>query len=599
MLFLDLAKELSKLEQESSRLKMMSIVSNIFEKTTTSEIDTLIYLLLGQFGARFKELDLGVADKTIIAALSRSTGLDKERIEKEYRELGDLGLVGEKLVKSKIQKKLFSKKIDISEVYSLFKKIALAEGKGAIAEKINYLSNLINNSSPLEVKYIIRIAQKNMRLGLSTSTIIDALSLFFLDSYKKQNQLTYKHYLEKYGQEEADRYLRYDLKSKIEAKYNIFPDLGTLAKKMFSKGIGGLYEIEITLFVPVLPALAERLPTIEKVVEKLGTCYVEPKYDGFRLQCHYDGEKVKLFTRNLEDMSDLFPDAVKTIKKAVKKYPIIFECEAIGYNKKENKYYPFQVTIKRKRKYDIEDVSKQIPLRLVVFDIMYLNKSLIDLPFEERRKILRTAIKESADLVFPKGLLTKDPKKIREYFVQVLSEGNEGIMLKDPKASYTAGARKFAWVKYKKSYSSKASDTLDLVIMGYFSGKGQRSKFGIGALLVGCRNKKTGKIETVAKVGSGLTEASLEEINVLLEKIRVPKKPEEYFSDLVPDFWVYPKYVVEIFYDEITKSPVHTCAKEELGGLALRFPRFARLRSDKDPESTNTTEEIISLFNAQ
>ncbi len=595
MLFSEFANDLSNLEQEPSRLKMMCQIENIFKKTDSNEIDTIIYLLLGQFGAKYKSLDLGIAEKTILVALSKSTGKEKEQVEDEYKKLGDLGLTAEKVMGSKYQRNLFSKKKDLFEVYNLFEKMAVAEGKGAIDEKMNYLINLINNSSPIEAKYIVRIAEKNMRIGLSNSTIIDALSLYFLEAYKTGNKREYHVFVDKYGAE-ADRYFRYDIKTRIESKYNIYPDLGSIAKKLFINGVKGLDEIDVTPFVPVLPALAERLPTIEKIVEKLGKCVVEPKYDGFRLQCHYDGENVKLFTRNLEDMSDIFPDVVKTIKENVKKYPIIFECEAIGYNKKEKKYYPFQVTIKRKRKYDISEVSKEIPLRMIVFDIMYLKKSLIDLSFVDRRKILKETMVENENLAFPKFIFSDDPKEIRAYFDLVTADGNEGIMLKDPAANYTAGARKFAWVKYKKSYNSKTIDSLDLVILGYFLGKGQRSKFGIGALLVGCYNDDEEKYQTIAKVGSGLTDAGLEEFKDVLEKISKKTKPMDYDSELEPDFWVSPKYVVEVLYDEITKSPIHTCAKREIGGLALRFPRLIKFRPDKNPERADKANDVKNLF---
>ena len=598
MLFLDLSKMLEEIEKEPSRLKMMTLASQILDKTNKKEVDVLIYLLLGQFGATYKEIDFGIAEKTIISALSKATGIDKEKINKELRKLGDLGLVGEQIISSKVQKSLFSKKLIVAEVYSSFEKLAKMGGKGSIADKTNILVQMINNANPIEAKYIIRIAQKNMRLGLANSTIIDSLSLKFLKDYKESNLEEFEKLKEDYG-EDVERYLRYKFKEKIESKYNIYPDLGGIAKKLFEKGSNGLRDIGITPFVPVMPALAERLPSIGKIIEKLGKSIVEPKFDGFRLQCHYDGKEVKLFTRNLEDMSEIFPDAVETIKKSVKKYPIIFECEAIGYNEKEDKYYPFQVTMKRKRKYDIPGVSKQIPLRLVVFDIMYLKGSLIDKPLLERKQILENAMAPNKNLIFPENIYTDDVPRIQKFFERVLSEGNEGIMLKDPNAIYTAGARKFAWVKYKKSYSSRAKDTLDLLDMGYFSGKGQRSKFGIGALLVGSYNEKENRYESIAKLGSGLTEENLESLQKALSEIKETEKPKEYVSGINPHVWVRPKYVVEVLYDEITKSPTHLCAKDEMGGLALRFPRLIKIRSDKNKVQTSTTKEVLELFKSQ
>jgi len=589
---------LEEIEKEPSRLKMMGLTSQILDKTNEREVDVLIYLLLGQFGARYKEIDLGIAEKTIISALSKATGIDKEKVDAEFKKLGDLGLVSEKIISGKVQRSLFSKKLSVIDVYSAFEKLASIGGKGSIDDKTNILVQLINNASPQESKFIIRIAQKNMRLGLANSTIMDSLSLKFLKDYKENNSEEFNDLKQDYG-EDVDRYLRYKFKEKIESKYNIYPDLGGIAKKLFEKGSNGLRDIGITPFVPVMPALAERLPSIDKIIEKIGKSFVEPKFDGFRLQCHYDGKKVKLFTRNLEDMSDIFPDAVETIKKSVKKYPIIFECEAIGYNEKEDKYYPFQVTIKRKRKYAIADVSKQIPLRLVVFDIMYLRGSLIDKPLLERKQILEESIATNKNLIFPENIFTDNVSRIQKFFEKALEEGNEGIMLKDPNSGYIAGARRFAWVKYKKSYNSKAKDTLDLLVIGYFSGKGQRSKFGIGALLVGSYNAKEGVYESIAKLGSGLTEENLEILQKALAEIKEADKPKEYISGIVPDVWVKPKYVVEVLYDEITRSPMHMCAKKEEGGLALRFPRLLRIRSDKTKGQVSTTKDVLDLFKMQ
>ncbi len=343
-----------------------------------------------------------------------------------------------------------------------------------------------------------------------------------------------------------------------------------------------------------MPALAERLATPEEIIEKIGKCGIERKYDGFRLQCHKKGNEVRLYSRKLENMTHMFPDVVEAIRK-IKKREMIFEAEALAYNVKQERFYPFQQTMHRRRKHGIEKASKELPLNLFCFDMMYLDgKDLTEKPYMERRKALEKIFPKKILKLSEMTLVTK-PEKLRDIFNDSLKKGLEGIMAKDLDAPYTAGKRKFAWIKLKKSYG-KAVDTIDGVVVGYYLGKGARAEFKFGGLLVAVYNPDSGKYETVAKIGSGFTEEEMTLLQEMLEKIKTKAAPGVLEYRMEPDFWVELKYVVEVAFDDITLSPTHTCGLRDGKGYALRFPRLVSLREDKGIKEVTTTKEVMEMY---
>ena len=395
------------------------------------------------------------------------------------------------------------------------------------------------------------------------------------------------------------------------------PDLGYIGKMIKTKGIGGLHDIKPVVFTPILMMRAERLSSSEEIVKQIGCCIIEPKYDGFRLQIHYKKE-VRLYSRNLEEVSFMYPDIIAGVKKEIEADEVIFEGEAIGFDPQTGFFLPFQETVQRKRKYGIDEKAKEIPLKLFAFELLYLNgENLITVPFLERRRKLENIIKVTGDifkdtvLVSPETL-TDDPKKLELMFDDAISKGLEGIIAKKTDGIYQPGARGWNWIKFKRSYSSKIEDSIDCLVMGYDYGLGKRAKFGIGAFLVGIYDEKKDMFKTVAKIGTGLTDE--EWINLKLkiknEKLKIDKKPAIYDVDgaMECNIWVAPSLVVEIKADEITRSPVHTAgrklkdsksgqAKEvDIPGYALRFPRLVRFRQDKRPQDATTLSEIESMF---
>jgi DNA ligase-1 len=435
------------------------------------------------------------------------------------------------------------------------------------------MAGLLGKVDSLSARYIARIPVGNLRLGFSDMTVLDGLSVML----------------------KGDKSAR----KEIEAAFNVNVDIGLIAKKIKEKGLTGIKNVDPVPGTPVRPSLADRLPSAEKMLEKVGkTVAVEPKYDGFRSQVHifHEGgqEKVVIFSRNLESTTAMFPDLVEAAKK-ISVGSAILDGEAIGYDPKTDKFLPFQETIQRKRKHGIEAAAKNFPLKLFVFDILSKNgKSLLNLPFTERRKILLATIPgKVGNIEVTRQEIVSDPDRIRDMVKEFLGEGLEGAVIKKLDAEYKTGLRGFHWVKYKKTTEAGVADTIDLVVMGLNKGKGKRTGFGVGAFLVGI--KDGAKFKTVSKIGTGLTDGQWRELDKRSKTLEVEEKPKEYevAKTLEPDLWCKPALVVEILADEITKSPLHS------SGLALRFPRLIKFRDDKNPDQATSLKELQHLFEMQ
>jgi len=566
MRFKDVAEYFDSIEGIASRNKMISILAELIKKSNVAEASVLSYLIQGEIDAPFRAIRFNIADKLCVKAIADAYNISQASVEKKNRKLGDLGLVAES----------FSKGVgryNLKEVYLKLKEISEVTGKGSVDKKIKLLSKLLKDCSGVEGKYITRIVLGRMRLGASDYTFLDALSVV----------------------KRGDKSLREGL----ERAYSLCSDLGKVSEVFLKKGEKGLDKFQIEVFSPIRMALAQRLSTAKDIVKKIGRCAIEPKYDGFRIQIHKKDSKVKIFSRNLEDMTDMFPELVRGSKE-IKAREIIFEGEAIAYDESSDQFLPFQITVKRKRKYEIEKMAKDYPLVCFVFDALFLNgKDLTKKPYEMRRKALSKLVKAGGVFRLTDVNFTNNSEEIEKIFDHYVSAGLEGVLAKDLKAEYTAGARKYAWIKLKRSYKGKLSDTVDLCIVGYLKGRGKRAKLGIGSLLGATYNKKEDVFETLAKIGSGLTEKGTLELKKTLDKYKVAKKPARLNSKLKMDVWVKPAMVVEILADEITKSPAHTCAESKGEGLSLRFPRVVKLRPDKKPEDATSTKEVVDMFKKQ
>jgi len=565
MKFSELAKYFEKIESNRSRLIITNILAELFNKLTAEEIEKTTYLLQGKVVPAYEKIEFGLAERTIIKAIVSALNLDRSYFEKEFKKLGDLGKTVEFFKKQYIS--FEEKNSTILEVYNELYRLATSSGQGSQEIKLMILATLIRQLDHLSCRFLVRIPQGAMRLGFSDMTVLDAFSWMLTGDKSKR--------------------------SEIENAYHVRPNIGFIGKTLKEKGIDGLKKIEPKVFTPIIMMKAERLSSGKEIVDQIGKCVIEPKYDGFRLQIHKKNEQVRLYSRSLEEVSEMYPDIIEAVKKEVDVKEVIFEGEAVGIDTKTNKLLPFQETVQRKRKYGITEKIKEIPLKLFAFELLYINgKNFIHIPFSERREGLKKIIKDKKTIILSPGEITDNPNYLEEKFDKAVKDGYEGILAKKLSGVYQPGARAWNWIKFKRSYSVKVQDTIDCLVMGYDFGKGKRTGFGIGAFLVGVYDEKNEKYLTMAKIGTGLTDEEWKELQVKSQKSKVKNKPKNYSVDKMMecDVWIEPKIVVEIRADEITKSPVHTA------GLALRFPRLERFRDDKKPEETTTLTEIKSMI---
>ncbi len=569
LLFADVAAVFDKLEKRSGRLEMTDILAELFNKTGTKEIDKLAYFIQGIMLPPYMDVDLGLGEKFAIEAIAASSGYPKSTVESDYKKSGDLGDTAEKLLQKRKQTALMTSEMDISYVYGVMMKISTSSGQGSQEQKIKLLTELLNNASPVEARFLVRFVLGKLRLGVGDPTILDALSV----------------------SRTGDKSLR----EEVERAYNVCADMGLVAR-LFYESPESIKEFKVQPFKPLMPALAERLSTPDAIMEKIGKCGVEMKYDGFRLQCHKKGGQVELYSRKLEKMTHMFPDVVEAVR-GLKNDEMIFEGEALAYNTKKKRYFSFQQTMHRRRKHGIAEASKEFPLNVFVFDILYLDgKDLTNEPYKERRNLIKKIFKNKI-LKPSSSRIVATSKTLEKMFKTSISKGLEGIMAKDLKAPYTAGKRKFAWIKLKKSYG-KTVDTIDGIIVGYYLGHGARAEFEFGGVLVAVYNQDSGMLETVAKVATGFTEEEMVDLRKTLEKIRTKNPPKNLDYNIEVDFWVEPKHVIEVAFDEITVSPMHTAGGKGKG-YALRFPRIVRMRDEKGLKEITTSHEIEHMYHIQ
>lgn len=586
MTFKRLSEYFQQLEETTLRNKMVEILAALFQEAQSFEIGKLCYLLQGRVAALYTAIEFGVADKTIIRAIAQGLGVPQSEVLSEFKSTGDLGKATEK-IRAKRKAHGITNKITISHVFDDLYKVATATGSGSQEQKINLLSHLIASVDPLSARYIARIPLGKLRLGFSDMTILDAFS--WMEKGDKSGKET------------------------IEKAYNVRPDLAYIGQTIKKDGIANLHS-RPKPGVPILMARANRLSSSEEILLKIGKCAVEYKYDGLRVQVHKDGKNLRMFSRNLEDITAMFPDIAQAVQSQIHAESVIFEGEIVAYNPQTGVFVPFQETMQRKRKYDIEKKAAEIPVKLFVFELLFWNgKSFLDKPYIERKKKLKEVIKSGKTIIYAQEHVVSKEEKLDEIFDDSVTKHFEGIIAKKRDGLYEAGVRGWNWIKYKKAMNKKLNDTIDTLVMGYTQGEGKRTSFGVGQFLAGVYDDTRDVFVTVSKIGTGLTDEQFREFFRRAKKIHAKVKPPLYDADklLEPDVWLEPSLVVEVACDEITRSAVHTAGRimkpsksgkammVDQPGFALRFPRLVRFRDDRRPQDATSVKEVAKMYEGQ
>ncbi len=569
MKFVKVAAAYQQLEATTSGNKMREILSSFFVSVPKYEIKALAYLSTGKIASDFEEVNFGMAEKMVVKALTGTTKLGEDALLKLFKKKGDLGLATEEITGKR------QGTLSLKEVFLALRSIAASSGSGSQEKKCELLGALLKKASPKEAKYIVRIILGTMRLGAGTMTLLDSLAIAFT------------------GTKVA--------RPKLEHAYNICPDIGIIAETLAINGLAGIEQIDVSVGRPIKMMLASRVEMLSKIKDRIsGRFTVEEKYDGERVQIHYNGKKTVLYSRRLENITNQFPEIAGLAYGSINARSYIVEGELVPVDIEGN-LLPFQVLMQRRRKYRIEEYRKKVPVCLFLFDLLYINgRSYLHEEYPARHAALERITKQQKNrFVLARQIVTSEVEKAEEFFIDALAHGAEGIIVKSTAhdSIYQAGTRGWLWIKWKKEYSKDMSDTLDLVVVGAFAGKGRRSG-SYGALLCGAYNDKTGSFETLCKLGSGFSDKQLNELPKRFKRHILLHKPAQLkvHKLMQPDIWFEPAVVVEVLGAELTQSPVHTCAEEDGQGLALRFPRFVQYRENKNPEQATTSREILDMY---
>ena len=577
--FADIAITFDRLESTSARLEMTDILAEFFSRCPAKELRSIIYLSQGKLHPDFYGVELGMADKLVLKAISLTSGKPDAVVEELWLKTGDPGQVAEQLITKKKQMTLFSEPLTLDRVIKSLTLIETAEGKDSQDRKMKHLASLLHDSGPLEARYLCRIVTGRMRVGASTMTILDALAI---------------------------TYATKESRPEIERAFNVTCDLGLVAETLATDGMEGISKIKVTVGDPVKVMLAERLPSIAEVVEKMGgECAIEYKYDGIRAQVHIGKDSVKIYSRRLEDLTPNFPDIAEAVKAHFKGTEAIIEGECVAVDSETGYMQSFQEVTHRRRKHGMSDAVKEIPVRIFMFDILYVDgKDMTNVPYLQRREAIKEWFDISDNVQMSTMRIVHSVQEAEDFFEDAVNARCEGVMAKSiaDTSIYRAGSRGFLWIKYKKDYQESLTDSFDLTVVGAFYGMGKRAgKYG--ALLMATYDPETGRYGTVCKLGTGFDDAFLDNLPNLLDMYKSPEIPQSLDAKMQPDVWFQPAVVLEVVAAEITLSPNHTAGlgvlKEDTG-IGIRFPRFTgRVRDDKGPDQCTTVQEIIEMYEMQ
>jgi DNA ligase-1 len=573
--FASLAACFEELEHTSSRKQLTTLLAELLGNVDADEIAEVSYLLQGRVAPLYEPVEFGLGERSIEKAVGQAYGVSPTEVRQHYGRAGDLGLVVAELATQAGSTHTGSDR-PVRDVFAELRKLADYSGSGSAERKMDGLTQLLAGLDPISGKHLVRIPLGTSRLGVGDATVLAAFTQARTGGTKPEQQA-------------------------LEDAYNRTSDLGLLGETLWTQGLEGVRKLNVLVGRPIRPQLAERLPDVPSLLDKLGgRAHVQLKFDGVRVQLHLDrkaapGEQVKLFSRSLESMTSMFPELVDGVLNQVQAETVILDAEALAFNPLSEEFLPFQETTRRRRKHGIGELQAELPIKAMVFDIMYRDgEPLLDRPLDERMATLVATVNGTEVLQAERGEVLDNAERLETLFDEALGRGLEGLVVKRVDSTYQAGARNFNWVKLKKHSRGALEDTIDCVVLGYFLGRGKRVELGVGALLVGVYDKDADEFVTVTKIGTGLSDEQWREVGGRAAPYRSEERPARVRSTVIPSVWLEPKIVIEVLADEITKSPNHTA------GYALRFPRVIRFRdADKRPEDATTLGELVELYQQQ
>jgi DNA ligase 1 len=541
MLFMDFSRCCEKLEAIPGRLEMIDIISRELPALSSEELPVFVRFVMGRIFPDWSSQKLGIGPNLLYEATGYVAGVSKQQVIEKINTTGDVGRAVEELLAVKSQTTFFHEELDLVHVYTELIAIAGMEGKKSQREKLLAVRRLLGNAHPLEGRYLARIMLEELRIGVGEGSVREAVAkAFSVDS------------------------------GLVEHAMQALNDMGEVSR-LAKSGPAALQDVHITPFHPVRMMLAQA-GSIADMIREHGQVAAEFKYDGSRFQFHKKGNWARMYSRRLEDVTGALPDVIEQLLGATG-HDVILDGEVIAI--KEGKPMPFQSVLRRiRRRHDIADAREAIEMVPHVFDILYLDgETLIDLPLAERRKRLESVV----SMYIAPQVVSADAAVITKTYDDALAAGHEGIMIKVPSSPYSPGQRGKNWIKIKPEV-----DTLDLAVIGAEWGEGKRAHF-FGSFLVACQD--AGKLVPLSRVATGFTDEQLAEVYEILKDTVIKKTGKEVTFE--------PSLVFEVGYSELQASQNYE------GGFALRFPRFIRIRDDKDIPDIETIESIRERYRRQ
>ncbi len=541
MLFIEFSRCCERLEGLSGRLEMIDVISRELPGLPAEELPIFVRFVMGRIFPDWSQTQLGIGPALLYEAIAYVAGTKKEEVVEKINVTGDVGKAVEELLLLKSQTTFFHEELDLARVYHELMTIASQEGRKSQREKLLSVRKLLGNAHPLEGRYLVRIMLEELRIGVGEGSVREAIAKAF----------------------NVDAGL-------VEHAMQALNDLGEVAR-LAKVGPDALRDVHITLFHPVRMMLAQA-GTIPDMIKEHGEVAAEFKYDGSRFQFHKKGNWCRMYSRRLEDVTGALPDVIQQLLGATD-HDLIIDGEVIAI--KEGRPMPFQSVLRRfRRRHDVAGASEEIKLVPHVFDILYLDgETLIDLPLSDRREKLEQVVK----FFLAPQVISNDHHVIGQTYQAALDAGHEGLMLKVLSSPYSPGQRGKNWIKIKPEV-----DTLDLAVIGAEWGEGKRAHV-FGSFLVACQDQ--GKLIPLSRVATGFSDDQLAEVYDLLKDTVTTKSGKEVAFE--------PTLVFEVGYAELQVSPTYG------GGFALRFPRFVRIRDDKDIAEIETLESIRDRYQRQ
>ncbi|MFW9889923.1 MAG: ATP-dependent DNA ligase [Candidatus Thorarchaeota archaeon] len=580
MLYETLALAYEEIETTPGTLDKTRLFSELLEKADPMEVDKIVALTIAKLHPDWAgEPEIGIAEKMAVQIVAAAASIRESLVKEKLREIGDIGAAAESLLQKGAQTSLFAEELTVHLVYDTLDAMSRISGKGSAKDKTAKLVGLLSDSSPLEAKYILRTITGQLRLGLGYMGVMDSLSMAFA------------------GGKEA--------RETIENAFNVCSDLTAVARILATEGIDAVGNIKSTVGRPIRMMAAKKLSDSSEIIEKAGPeVLVEYKYDGERVQVHKNGDDITLFSRRQEVITEQYPDVVELVRTQIRAEKCVLEGECVAIDPETGRSRPFQELMKRRRKTDIDEMREEVPVAVYFFDILFFEgNDVTALSMIERRKLLEKTVERSDRISLTVGELTSDAERLDEIFTNAIETGHEGVIAKavHENSTYQAGSRSWLWIKLKASYQEGMSDSVDLVVVGAFHGRGKRTSL-YGAILASAYDEDTDTFPTVCKIGTGFTDAMLSEFKERLDRHKLETRSPKVVSEIDAEVWFNPEEVIEVLGDEITISPIHPAGKRQIrdGGLAIRFPRFTgRWRDDKDPRQATSVQELIELFDRQ